>query len=175
MDKQLLEYFNGDTLAASVWLGKYAFEGEITPDDMHKRLAKRFATETDYERVSELSDYGKNRDVLSFQKVYNLFKNFENVVPQGSIMSILGSDKIGSLSNCFILGHPEGDSYGGIMQMDEQLVQLAKRRGGIGLDISTLRPNGTKVTNAAGSSTGAVSFMERYSNSCREVAQNGRK
>lgn len=171
----LLNYFNGDQLAASVWQGKYAFEGEQTPDDMHKRLATSFTREKDYERVEQLSDYGKNRTILDFDKIYNYFSKFQYIVPQGSIMSILGSDKIGSLSNCFILGHPEGDSYGAILQMDEQLVQLAKRRGGIGLDISVLRPNGTKVTNAAGTSTGAVSFMERFSNSCREVAQNGRR
>ncbi len=175
MTEQLINYFNGDELAVSVWQGKYAFEGEKTPDDMHMRLAKHFARETDYERVSELSDYGKNRDVLSLDKIYQHFRNFQYIVPQGSIMSILGSDKIGSLSNCFILGHPEGDSYGAIMQMDEQLTQLMKRRGGCGVDISTLRPNGSKVSNAAGSSTGAVSFMERFSSTTREVAQSGRK
>ena len=130
MTEQLINYFNGDELAVSVWQGKYAFEGEKTPDDMHMRLAKHFARETDYERVSELSDYGKSRDVLSLDKIYQHFRNFQYIVPQGSIMSILGSDKIGSLSNCFILGHPEGDSYGAIMQMDEQLTQLMKRRGG---------------------------------------------
>ena len=129
-NEEVIKYFNGDDLAASVWQGKYAFEGEITPDDMHMRLATHFTRETDYERVETLSDYGKGRDILSLDKIYQYFRNFQYIVPQGSIMSILGSDKIGSLSNCFILGHPEGDSYGAIMQMDEQLTQLMKRRGG---------------------------------------------
>lgn len=130
MTENLLNYFNNDALAASVWLGKYAVEGEETPDDMHKRLAKHFGCEKEYDRISDLSEYGRTRTILNFKKTYQLFSNFQHIVPQGSIMSILGSDKIGSLSNCFILGHPEGDSYGAIMQIDEQLTQLMKRRGG---------------------------------------------
>jgi len=178
----LSNYFNQDELAMSVWQGKYAQEGETTPDDMHKRMAKEFARiESNYkekegnsENRTELSKYGQEREYLSEERIYDLFKHFKYVVPQGSIMSMLGSKKIGSLSNCFVVGQPE-DSYGGILQKDEQLVQLMKRRGGVGLDISTLRPNNTPVTNAAGTSTGAVSFMERFSNSTREVAQNGRR
>lgn len=181
-----IEYFKGDELAASVWEGKYAAEGENNPDDMHRRMAKEFARiEESYLKNNEpieivavkhsnLSNYGKSRDFLTAEKIYMLFKNFKYIVPQGSIMSMLGVDKIGSLSNCFVIGQPE-DSYGGILQKDEQLVQLMKRRGGVGIDISTLRPSGTNVTNAAKTSTGAASFMERFSNSTREVAQGGRR
>ena len=178
------EYFNNDELAASVWEGKYAAEGENNPDDMHKRMAKEFARiEENYQPHGKydagigeenLSEYGKHRDELTEESIYNLFKYFKYIVPQGSIMSMLGVDKIGSLSNCFVIGQPE-DSYGGILQKDEQLVQLMKRRGGVGIDISTLRPSGTDVTNAAKTSTGAASFMERFSNSTREVAQGGRR
>jgi ribonucleoside-diphosphate reductase alpha chain len=184
------EYFNGDDLAASVWEGKYAAEGENNPDDMHRRMAKEFARiEESYlendrfidqpieivaVKHSNLSNYGKSRSFLTEERIYGLFKNFKYIVPQGSIMSMLGVDKIGSLSNCFVIGQPE-DSYGGILQKDEQLVQLMKRRGGVGIDISTLRPSGTDVTNAAKTSTGAASFMERFSNSTREVAQGGRR
>jgi ribonucleoside-diphosphate reductase alpha chain len=177
----LLNYFKGNDLAANVWKDKYALKGESTPDDMHKRMAKEFARiESGYiekERqtpVHTLSKYAYERNDLTENSIFNLFKDFKYIVPQGSIMSMLGSDKIGSLSNCFVIGHPE-DSYGGIMQKDQQLVQLMKRRGGVGLDISTLRPSGTAVTNAAKTSTGAVSFMDRFSNSTREVAQGGRR
>jgi ribonucleoside-diphosphate reductase alpha chain len=183
-----IEYFKGDELAASVWEGKYAAEGESNPDEMHKRMAKEFAKiEEKYAKSdflvygdrtfdpSILSKYGQTRiDTLTEEQIYNLFKDFKYIVPQGSIMSMLGVDKIGSLSNCFVIGQPE-DSYGGILQKDEQLVQLMKRRGGVGIDISTLRPSGTDVTNAAKTSTGAASFMERFSNSTREVAQGGRR
>lgn len=174
------EYFNGDELAASVWEGKYAAKGESNPDEMHKRMAKEFARVDEKYQKSEktfrgiLSEYGINRNALNETSIYELFKNFKYIVPQGSIMSMLGVDKIGSLSNCFVIGQPE-DSYGGILQKDEQLVQLMKRRGGVGIDISTLRPSGTDVTNAAKTSTGAASFMERFSNSTREVAQGGRR
>jgi ribonucleoside-diphosphate reductase alpha chain len=175
MTEDLLKYFNHDTLAASVFLSKYAVEGESTPDDMHKRLAKQFAKiKNDLGDSDNLSDYGKTRDALTEESIYSLFKNFKYIVPQGSVMSILGSGKIGSLSNCFVVGQPY-DSYGGIMRKDEELSQLMKRRGGVGIDISTLRPNNAAVTNAAGTSTGAVSFMERFSNTTREVAQNGRR
>jgi ribonucleoside-diphosphate reductase alpha chain len=178
----LLQYFKGDELAASVWKSKYAIEGEETPDDMHRRLAKEFA------RIEEgyilkcgeglinknLSDYGQKRNHLREDVIYNLFKDFKYIVPQGSIMSQLGAPNIGSLSNCFVIGQPE-DSYGGIFQKDQEMAQLMKRRGGVGLDISTLRPVGTSTSNAAKSSTGAVSFMDRFSNTTREVAQNGRR
>tara|TARA_R110001606_G_scaffold8292_4_gene36338 strand:+ start:7481 stop:10075 length:2595 start_codon:yes stop_codon:yes gene_type:complete len=186
-----LDYFKGDELAASVWAGKYQVDGEETPDDMHKRMAAEFARveqnyihkeKTDLVTVfktggadSPLSNYGKNREKLTEGRIYQLFKDFKYIVPQGSIMSMLGHPtKIGSLSNCFVVGQPH-DSYGGIMQKDQQLTQLMKRRGGVGIDISTLRPDSVNVSNAAGSSTGAVSFMERFSNTTREVAQKGRR
>lgn len=181
--KELLEYFKGDELAADVWENKYALEREATPDDMHKRMAKEFArVEEEYKKKTppdtptwnKLSHYGRHRDGLDEDKIYELFKDFKYIIPQGSIMSQLGAKSIGSLSNCFVVGQPE-DSYGGIMLKDEQLVQLMKRRGGVGIDISTLRPKGTETTNAAKTSTGAVSFMHRFSNTTREVAQNGRR
>lgn len=185
---EVKRYFEGDDLATEVFLNKYSLNGKETPDDMHRRLAKEFARiEENYQRngkeynpnerlpIPDLSEYGKYRNDLSEESIYNLFKDFKYIVPQGSIMYGLGrNDKFTSLSNCFFIGQPF-DSYGGIMQLDEELVQLSKRRGGIGIDISTLRPNSTKVSNAAGSSTGAISFMHRYSNSIREVGQNGRR
>lgn len=190
MGSKLLKYFNGDELAANVWQGKYAQEGEETPDDMHKRLAKEFARiefnyslteplkksdlKTHKDKLNKLSKYGQERDFLNEDKIYNLFKDFKYIIPQGSIMSQLGSKSIGSLSNCFVIGQPE-DSYGGIFQKDEEMAQLMKRRGGVGLDISTLRPKDTSVSNAAKTTTGAVSFMHRFSNTTREVAQNGRR
>jgi len=184
MNDELLEYFKGDDLAAQVWLDKYALQGEKTPDDMHKRLAKEFArielknkSEESSKNIEFLSEYGVNRDFKEEHIegiIYNLFKDFKYIVPQGSIMSQLGSSSIGSLSNCFVVGQPE-DSYGGIFQKDEEIAQLEKRRGGVGIDISTLRPNMAPTSNAAKTSTGAVSFMHRFSNTTREVAQNGRR
>ena len=188
--EKLLHYFNGDELAANVWQSKYAQEGEETPDDMHRRLAREFArVELNYQiteplknsdleshknRLKKLSKYGLNREQLTEESIYNLFKDFKYIIPQGSIMSQLGAKSIGSLSNCFVIGQPE-DSYGGIFQKDEEMAQLMKRRGGVGLDISTLRPKDTLVSNAAKTTTGAISFMHRFSNTTNEVAQNGRK
>lgn len=190
MGSELLNYFNGDELAANVWQGKYMQEREITPDDMHRRLAKEFAKiesnyqltepiknsqlETHKNKLQKLSKYGQIRKNLDEDTIYNLFKDFKYIVPQGSIMSQLGAKSIGSLSNCFVIGTPE-DSYGGIFQKDQEMAQLMKRRGGVGLDISTLRPKDTLVSNAAKTTTGAVSFMHRFSNTTREVAQNGRR
>lgn len=184
LSDELLNYFNGDELAARVWLDKYALEGEKTPDDMHRRMAKEFArielnygskeTPLSEELKSKVSEYGNKRPYLTEDRIYELFKDFKYIVPQGSIMSQLGAPQIGSLSNCFVIGQPE-DSYGGIFQKDEEMVQLMKRRGGVGIDISTLRPAETAVSNAAKTTTGAVSFMHRFSNSTREVAQNGRR
>lgn len=173
---KLLDYFKEDELAANVWLDKYADVGEETPDDMHKRLVDAFypvEKKIIYDR-DLLSKYGQSRDTLSKEDLARYFNKFRYIVPQGSIMSVLGTNKIASLSNCFVIGQPE-DSYGGIMLKDQQLAQLMKRRGGVGLDLSTLRPVGTPVSNAAGSSTGLPSFMERYSNTTREVAQDGRR
>jgi len=179
-----LEYFNNDDLASSVWKSKYALPEEETPDDMHDRLATEFARVESKWRLTEsevfnkmkdsLSSYGQHRSSLCINKIRDYFYGFKYIVPQGSIMSMLGNPKVGSLSNCFVVGHPY-DSYGGIMQKDQELVQLMKRRGGVGIDISTLRPRGTATNNAAISSTGASSFMERFSNSTREVAQDGRR
>jgi len=185
---KLIEYFKGDDLAASVWQGKYQYKEEETPDDMHKRLAKSFASvEKEYvkaeaslfyegegKKKSTLSSYGQSRSDLTEDKLFNYFKNFKYIIPQGSVMAQLGIDSIGSLSNCFVVGQPV-DSYGGIFQKDQELAQLMKRRGGVGIDISTLRPAGTATSNAAKSSTGAMSFMNRFSNTTREVAQNGRR
>jgi len=180
MNNNLLDYFKGDDLAADVWQSKYMAKGEETPDDMHKRLAKAFASiEKKYNKKkfflkNPLSKYGKIRSKLTEEKIYNLFKDFKYIIPQGSIMSQLGTESIGSLSNCFVVGQPV-DSYGGILQKDQELAQLMKRRGGVGIDISTLRPQSAPTTNAAKSSTGAMSFLERFSNTTREVAQNGRR
>ncbi|MDA4132097.1 MAG: ribonucleoside-diphosphate reductase, adenosylcobalamin-dependent, partial [Thaumarchaeota archaeon] len=181
-----LAYFDGDELAAKVFVDKYALRGhdgtlqESNPDQMHVRMAREFGRVE--RRLSnpkadkrELSKYGQRREFLSIDRIYNLFKKFNLVVPQGSVMAILGNENVtGSLSNCFVLPAMT-DSYGGIMYADQQLVQLQKRRGGTGLDLSALRPEGTRVNNAALTSTGLVSFMERFSNTTREVAQGGRR
>ncbi len=187
--KQCLLYFNGDELASSTWMNKYAMKDkeknflELTPDDMHMRMAKQFARkEKEYKAKAHLngsfkllSTYGQERELLDEKKIFNYFKNFKYIIPQGSVMSSLGNPNIiASLSNCIVL--PEiYDSYGGISYTDQQLAQLFKRRCGVGIDISTLRPSGMSVSNAAGTTTGAVSFMERFSNTTREVAQNGRR
>lgn len=179
-----LEYFGGDAMAAEAWRGKYALKTEKTPKDMHSRLAKRFAdaeakyngkTNLDNKR-DKLSAFGSRLpECITEYDIKQYFEDFKYIVPQGSIMSMLGHpNKIGSVSNCFVVGQPY-DSYGGIIHKDQELAQLMKRRGGVGIDISTLRPSTTRVSNAAGTSTGAVSFMERYSNTTREVAQNGRR
>ena len=187
--KASIEYFNGDELAATTWMNKYAMtddDGEFvesSPDDMHNRMAKEFARiENDYTLrydlnggVKFLSEYGQQRGPLTEEKIYNLFKRFGYIIPQGSVMSSLGNHyKLASLSNCIVV--PEmHDSYGGVFYTDQQLAQLFKRRCGVGVDISNLRPSGSKVSNAAGSTSGAVSFMNRFSNTTREVAQNGRR
>ena len=187
--KSALAYFKNDELAASTWLNKYAMKDrtgkylEASPDAMHKRMAREFAKkEKQYslKKISagqkkQLSFYGQHRAALTEQKIYELFKDFGAVIPQGSVMSNLGNpNSIASLSNCIVLPKIY-DSYGGILYTDQQLAQLFKRRCGIGIDISTLRPSGMFVLNAAGTTSGAVSFMERFSNTTREVAQNGRR
>lgn len=185
MNEKLLNYYSNDDFPAGVWEGKYAQEGETTPDDMHMRMAKQFARieakYTETERKLEVpllqqrvSKYGLIRKELDAHKIYNLFKDFKYIIPQGSIMSQLGSKSIGSLSNCFVIGQPE-DSYGGIFKKDEEQAQLMKRRGGVGQDLSSLRPKGTSTSNAAKSSTGPISFAHRFSNTTREVAQDGRR
>ncbi|WP_298550839.1 adenosylcobalamin-dependent ribonucleoside-diphosphate reductase [uncultured Algibacter sp.] len=167
-----LKYFNNDDLAARVWLNKYALkdsEGniyELTPNDMHKRIAKELAS------VEE-----KYANPLSEDDIFNLIKDFKYIVPQGSPMAGIGNPfQIASLSNCFVIGNDgNSDSYGGIMKIDQEQVQLMKRRGGVGHDLSHIRPKGSAVKNSALTSTGIVPFMERYSNSTREVAQDGRR
>jgi len=185
MSKETKEYFNGDELAASVWESKYAKEGEVTADDMHKRLAEEFArVEKKYINKehqlevpmlqNKISSYGLKRFALTEESIYNLFKDFKYIIPQGSIMYGLGLGKPVSLSNCFVIDSAK-DSYGGIMFTDQEQAQLMKRRGGVGHDLSNLRPVETVVDNAAGTSTGMASFMDRFSNTTREVAQNGRR
>ena len=181
-----LAYFKGDELAATTWINKYAVKTkkgeflESTPDQMHQRMAKEFGRiEKLYEgkeiSVEDLSDYGKKRKFLTEDAIFKLFKDFKYVIPQGSVMSSLGNTNvIASLSNCVVVP-PVYDSYGGIFHTDEQLAQLFKRRCGVGVDLSNLRPRGAQVSNSAGSTTGAVSFMDRFSNTTREVAQNGRR
>jgi ribonucleoside-diphosphate reductase alpha chain len=166
------EYFGGDQLAARVWLSKYALKDsdgnlyERTPDDMHHRIAAELA------RIDR--NYANPVDEKVF---FDLLKDFKYIVPQGGPMSGIGNTRqIVSLSNCFVIGN-EGltDSYGGVMRIDEEQVQLMKRRGGVGHDLSHLRPAGSPVKNSALTSTGIVPFMERYSNTTREVAQDGRR
>ena len=167
-----LNYFNGDELAARVWVNKYALkdsEGnlyELSPDDMHWRLAREVA------RIES-----RYPNPMSVEKIYSLFKGFQYIVPQGGPMAGIGNEyQVGSLSNCFVIGNQgESDSYGGIMKIDQEQVQLMKRRGGVGHDLSHIRPKGSPVKNSALTSTGVVPFMERFSNSTREVAQDGRR
>ena len=165
-------YFKGDELAASVWLNKYALKDSLgniyekSPEDMHQRIAKEIA------RIEQ-----KYKNPLTKEEIFEVIKNFKYIVPQGSPMAGIGNPfQIASLSNCFVIGNNgESDSYGGIMKIDQEQVQLMKRRGGVGHDLSHIRPKGSPVKNSALTSTGIVPFMERYSNSTREVAQDGRR
>ena len=167
-----LKYFKGDDLAARVWVNKYALkdsEGNIyekTPDDMHRRITKELA------RIE-----ARYPNPMSEEEVFDLIKNFKYIVPQGSPMAGIGNPfQVGSLSNCFVIGNDgDSDSYGGIMKIDQEQVQLMKRRGGVGHDLSHIRPKGSGVKNSALTSRGLIPFMERYSNSTREVAQDGRR
>ena len=166
------EYFGGDELAATVWVSKYALKDsfghiyESSPEDMHHRIA------------AEIERIEKNYpNPLSRDEIFALLDHFRYVIPQGGPMTGIGNNlQIASLSNCFVIGHKKpADSYGGIIRMDEEQVQIMKRRGGVGHDLSHLRPTGSPVLNSALTSTGIVPFMERYSNSTREVAQDGRR
>lgn len=168
--KNCLDYFNNDSLSADVVINKYLLKDkngnllEKSPDDMHKRLAKEFA------RIE-----AKYLNPISEENLYYLFENFKYIIPQGSPMAGIGNDEqTVSLGNCFVVGN-KADSYGGILQIDQEIVHLMKRRGGVGTDLSHIRPKGSSVNNAAISSTGVVPFMERYSNTTREVAQDGRR
>lgn len=168
-----LEYFKGDSLAADVWVNKYALKEtlngdtvyhELTPNDMHRRLAREL------NRIEN-----KYENPLSEDFIFDLIKDFKYIIPQGSPMSGIGNDKqVVSLSNCFVIGN-DSDSYGSIMKVDEEQIQLMKRRGGVGHDLSHIRPAGMPVKNSALTSTGLVPFMSRYSNSTNEVAQGGRR
>lgn len=167
-----LEYFGGDELAARVWVSKYALKDsfgniyERTPDDMHHRIASEIA------RIEN-----KYPNPMGEEEIFGLMRDFRYIVPQGSPMSGIGNNyQVGSLSNCFVIGlEGNPDSYGGVIKIDEEQVQLMKRRGGVGHDLTHIRPKGTPVKNSALTSTGLVPFMERYSNSTREVAQDGRR
>ena len=170
--EESIKYFKGDELAASVWINKYAMKDsygnlyEKSPDDMHRRLAREFA------RIE-----AQYPEPMPEEEIYRLLKDFKYVIPQGGPMAGIGNNyQIASLSNCFVIGNDTlADSYGGIMKIDEEQVQLMKRRGGVGHDLSHIRPAGSPVLNSALTSTGVVPFMERYSNSTREVAQDGRR
>ncbi len=167
-----LDYFKGDDLAARVWVNKYALKDsdgniyEATPDDMHRRIAGEIA------RIES-----KYSNPMREKEVFELIRNFRYIIPQGSPMTGIGNKfQIASLSNCFVIGNGhDSDSYGSIMKIDEEQVQLMKRRGGVGHDLSFIRPKGSAVKNSALTSTGLVPFMERYSNTTREVAQDGRR
>ena len=170
--KNTMEYFHGDELSANVWINKYCLKDafgnffELSPNDMHKRIA------------GEINRIEKNyKNPMSEYEVFDLIKDFKYIIPQGGSMSGIGNVKqVVSLSNCFVIGNKgESDSYGGVMRIDEEQVQLMKRRGGVGHDLSHIRPKGTPVKNSALTSTGVVPFMERYSNSTREVGQDGRR
>jgi ribonucleoside-diphosphate reductase alpha chain len=170
--KSTLEYFNGDDLATEVWINKYCLKDsfgkyyEKNPDDMHKRIASElFRIENKYPNP------------ISEEKIYETLKNFNRIVPQGSPMSGIGNDfQVVSLSNCFVIGNGENsDSYGGIFKIDQEIAQLQKRRAGVGTDLSYIRPKGSPVKNSALTSTGIVPFMERHSNTTKEVAQDGRR
>lgn len=166
------EYFKGDDLAATVWVSKYALKDsygkifEKTPKQMHERVAKEI------ERIEK-----KYPNPMDYNRIFGLMDDFKYIIPQGGPMTGVGNNlQIASLSNCFVIGHDNpADSYGGIIRMDEEQVQLMKRRGGVGHDLSHIRPSGSPVLNSALTSTGIVPFMERYSNSTREVAQDGRR
>lgn len=192
----LIEYFKGDDLASSVWMSKYQekdFQGNPTedlPSDMHRRMTKEFGKiEKFYQEKENIADIGKlsefgqsliNKRASQTieeieEEIFNYLDRFKWIVPQGSIMAILGNRfKVGSLSNCFVIPPPQ-DSYGGILKTDEEMAQLMKRRGGVGTNLNNLRPTKAVVTNSAGTSTGVPSFSERYSNTTREVAQDGRR
>ena len=165
-------YFNGDALAANVWMNKYALKDsagnlyERTPEEMHRRLAREIG------RIEQ-----KYPNPLSEKEIFEVLDRFTYIIPAGSPMAGIGNDfQVSSLSNCFVIGNDgDSDSYGGIMKIDQEQVQLMKRRGGVGHDLTHIRPSGSPVKNTALTSTGVVPFMERYSNSTREVAQDGRR
>ncbi len=169
---ETLKYFSGDTLATDVWIKKYCLKNSVgnlyekTPDDMHQRIAKELA------RIEN-----KYPNPINEEEIYKTLKNFERIIPQGSPMAGIGNNlQVSSLSNCYVIGNEkDSDSYGGILRIDQNMVNLMKRRGGVGTDLSFIRPTGSPVKNTALNSTGVVPFMERYSNSTKEVAQDSRR
>ena len=167
---ETLKYFDGDALATNVWINKYCLKDsndnlyELTPDDMHHRIARELA------RIEN-----KYENPISEDDIFDLMKNFKYINPAGSSMAGIGNNfQFSSLSNCFVIGN-NYDSYGGIFGLDQEEAQLMKRRGGVGFDISHIRPKDSPVNNSALSSTGIVPFMKRFSNTTREVAQDGRR
>lgn len=182
-----LQYFNNDNLAATTWINKYAMrdkEGNLvekTPEDMHRRMAKAFALKEEHYRYNvkesdqlKLSEYGYKREELTYDKIFNLFKDFKHIIPAGSVMSGIDNPAPVSLSNCWVIA-PPGDSLDEIFRVCNEQSQLMKRRGGVGFDISKLRPSGAAVNNSAKSSTGAASFMDLFSHVTNTIAQNGRR
>ena len=169
VEKTTLQYFSGDELATDVWIKKYCLKDdkelyELSPDDMHRRIARELA------RIEK-----KYPNPLSEEEIFETLENFKRIVPQGSPMSGIGNDfQITSIGNCFVIGN-QYDSYGSIFSVDQEQAQLMKRRGGVGHDLSHIRPNSSLVKNDAISSTGIVPFMERFSNTTKEVAQSGRR
>ena len=170
--EEALKYFAGDELAARVWVNKYSMKDsfgniyEKSPEDMHWRIANEIA------RIEK-----KYKNPMTAREIFDLLDHFKYIIPAGSPMTGIGNNyQVASLSNCFVIGlDGDADSYGAIMRIDEEQVQLMKRRGGVGHDLSHIRPKGSPVNNSALTSTGLVPFMERYSNSTREVAQDGRR
>lgn len=180
-EDKVLDYFNGDELAASTWRNKYAAPGEETPVDSQRRLAREFARiEEKFEWKAnpddklKLSEYGYSRKPLTEERIMELFKDYKYIIPGGSVMSGAGTKALVSYSNCFVLQSP-GDSYSDIMKIRAEQVNLMKRRGGVGYDLSELRPRGSAVNNAARTSTGAASFMDVCSDITNEVSQLGRR
>lgn len=186
MNKELLEYFNGDELAASVWEAKYAQDGENTPKDMHLRMAKEFfRVDKNYQdkepmpdkwndKWRNLSDYGKERKPLTEEGIFNFFDKFKYIVPQGSVMATLGTNKVSSLSNCFFNGIMS-DTVNDIYNTAKEMAQVGKRRGGTATDLSNLRPKGAYVNNSASESSGAVSFLDLFDVTGKLIGQKGRK
>lgn len=191
--KATLDYFGGDTLSTSSWIRKYALSDvgddyenidkaifyEKTPNDMHMRMAKEFARiEKQYpinnSKIGLLSDYGKKRKPLTEERIFELFKGFGKIVPQGSVMAGLGGNAPVSFSNCFVIPSPE-DTVESIMNTGRDKAQIFKRRGGVGFDISKIRPAGSNVNNAAKSSSGSISFMHLYSTITEVIGQEGRR
>ena len=177
---EIKKWFDGDELAYTTFLNKYSYNREETPDDVNERMAREFyLIDKQYQERESfddkvlLSDYGQNRKDLTKDRIFELFSDM-TVIPQGSVQSIVGTDIVGSASNCMVTESP-ADSYGGIFYTDQTLAQFFKRRSGVGVDISTLRPAGASTKNVANTTTGAVSFMHRFSNTTREVAQAGRR